>query len=122
MLKTSSIFFRERSPIEPYYWSWCTWTTFGRLQHSAGYWSAPLPLEEEILENATLDGGMWSQPFRYSEIAHIIIPRQFSYEKLNENEITWIDCSQDIDGLSKELNKIDIDYSIGEICLEVKLF
>src|SRR5689334_12971292 len=62
--------------------SWCAWTTFGALQESVHYWSSGLPAEPALGLLGTNDGGpAWGQPFSYQDIAHIVIPAQFNWER-----------------------------------------
>src|SRR5512135_226599 len=57
--------------------SWCSWTTFRRLADDAGYWTHGLPNASDIGEDHIRDGGAWGQPFPYSELAHVILPKSF---------------------------------------------
>ena len=95
--------------------SWCSWTTFDRLSRDSGYWTSGFPHDEDIQEDHIADGGPWGQPFNYSELAHIIVPKVFSsgFEEVR---------SQDIVILSDELKKVNIHHRIGQIALEIKLF
>lgn len=102
--------------------SWCAWTTFERLSEDAGYWTAPLPLEAELLVNGTSDGGTWGQPFRYSQLAHLIVPRRFYWEQISDEGFTSGVHVQDIDGLSVELSVEGIAHRLAELTLEVKLY
>lgn len=103
--------------------SWCSWTTYGRLTRDAGYWTGELPLENEIGEISTLDGGTWSQPFYYEDnIAHIIIPRIFTEEPWPAEVFRQWEHEQDIDGLSLLLTAAKIDHRLSQHALEVKLF
>ncbi len=58
--------------------SWCAWTTFSRLTRDSGYLTSGIPKLEELLSTHVADGGTWGQPFAYSELAHVIVPRVFS--------------------------------------------
>ena len=113
---------------EPRRTSWCSWTTYGRLGRDAGYWTAELPKTEELGETYTRDGGAWSQPFPYAELAHLLIPRRFEEEysgKLIKGSPAgfWIwSHTQDIDGLSNKLLSEGITHEISEYALEIKLF
>lgn len=117
-LKLSSNYLKARASNEPYYWSWCTWTTFGRIRHKAGYWAAPLPLEEDLLEDRTVDGGIWQQSFEYDDFAHFVIPRFFSWESVIGDEVKWHDAEQDIAGLSVELQRNRIPHRKNDLLLE----
>jgi hypothetical protein len=102
-------------------WSWCSWTTFERLGEDAGYWTASLPLEAELLSESTSDGGRWGQPFHYSQLAHVIIPRRFYWEQISGG----FKCGfhqQDVAGLSKRLTAEGILHRLTEHVLEVKLY
>jgi hypothetical protein len=103
-------------------WSWCAWTTFERLAEDAGYWTAPLPLEAELLATGTSDGGTWGQPFLYSQIAHLIVPRRFYWERIADDGFTAGFHDQDIDGLSERLIHEVIAHRLTEHVLEVKLY
>lgn len=62
------------------------------------------------------------QPFRYSDLAHIVIPREFFWETgalSSYRNGTW---HQDIAALSTELTALGIDHRLTEIVLEVKLY
>lgn len=103
--------------------SWCSWTTYGRLTTDAGYWTGELPLETELGELSTLDGGTWGQPFYYEDnLAHIIIPRIFIEEPRATGVFRQWEHEQDIDGLSNLLTTAGIKHCLSEYALEVKLF
>lgn len=111
------------NPCEaPGKWSWCAWTTFERLGEDAGYWTAPLPLESELLEEGTLDGGTWGQPFRYSQLAHLIVPRRFYWEQISAESFNSGVHMQDIGSLSERLTIEGIAHRLTELVLEVKLY
>lgn len=103
--------------------SWCAWTTFSSLEQELTYWARGLPEESELLEDQTMDGGLWAQSFFYADLAHLIIPRQFSWERFTD------DCRfqqgakhQNILRLSDELNALGLQHGLTERVLEVKLF
>lgn len=102
--------------------SWCAWTTFERLGADAGYWTAPLPLASELLSENTSDGGTWGQPFRYSQIAHLIIPRRFYWEQISTEGFNSGVHMQDVEGLSERLTAEGIAHRLAELVLEVKLY
>ena len=96
--------------------TWCSWTTFHRLtENDAGYWAAGLPNAEDIGESCIKDGGVWGQPFHFSEIAHVIIPRTFIAE---DGHKTY----QDIARLSEELRKVGIPCRLTSGILEIKVY
>jgi hypothetical protein len=102
--------------------SWCAWTTFARLGEDAGYWTAPLPLESELGQLGTSDGGNWVQPFHYSQIAHLIIPRKFYWEQFEEGFTSGLHF-QDLEGLSQKLLDQGITaHRLTDAVLEVKLY
>lgn len=103
-------------------WSWCAWTTFERLGEDAGYWTAPLPLETELLEDGTSDGGTWGQPFRYCQLAHVIVPRRFHSEQISAEGYNSGVYTQDVDGLSERLTVEGVVHRLTELVLEVKLY
>jgi hypothetical protein len=103
--------------------SWCAWTTFQSLKHGVHYWACGLPEQEELLETRTSDGGTWMQSFSYDDIAHLLLPRKFYWERVGpgmpfENGYK----RQNIDALSKELTHMEIDHRLTELVLEVKLY
>jgi len=102
--------------------SWCSWTTFGRLERDAGYWTAELPLVEELGETYVNDGGTWGQPFSYDDIAHIIIPRRFIEEPFGQAAFRQWTHEQDIHGLAGRLDSAGVRYHISDYALEAKLF
>lgn len=108
--------------------SWCAWTTFGRLTLDAGYWTAELPKVGELGERSTTDGGTWGQPFPYNDLAHLIIPRQFSEERSYDPDNKsrrgfwqWRHV-QDIEGLSAQIRAEKIEYELSQWALQIKLF
>ena len=103
--------------------SWCAWTTFASLENSVHYWACGLPEEKELLEAWVADGGTWMQPFRYSDLAHVVIPAQFYWEQYDEEQ--GFRCghkSQDIRRLSENLVALGIPHRLTELVLEVKLY
>ena len=102
--------------------TWCSWTTFARLGENAGYWTYPFPLESELLETGTTDGGTWGQPFAYHDIAHIIVPRRFFWDLATDKGYECGEHMQDIKGLSALLQQQDVEHRLTELVLEVKLY
>lgn len=95
--------------------SWCLWTTFARLSLDSGYWQAGLPKITDIGESGIGDGGVWGQPFKYSDLAHIIIPVRFTTE-------TGDVRNQNIAALYERLCKVGIKSRLTETLLEIKLY
>jgi hypothetical protein len=95
--------------------TWCSWTTFRRLTESdAGYWTAGLPNAEDIAEGHIRDGGVWGQPFQYSEIAHWIVPGKFIADDGTAK-------SQDIKRLSQTLKAASVPCTLSAGVLEIKV-
>ena len=109
----------DRSPLLR---SWCSWTTFERLERDAGYWTRELPLIRELADTATRDGGTWGQPFPYNELAHVMIPRRFDEEYAHAGEFHIWSHEQDIDGLSAILCAAGIEHRLSKYVLEIRLF
>ena len=96
--------------------SWCSFTTFRRLSESdAGYWTNGLPNSEDIYDSYIGDGGVWGQPFQYSELAHILIPRTFMTDNGKEK-------SQNLEALAARLSAEKLPFRKTEIVLEIKLY
>jgi len=102
--------------------SWCAWTTFGALQTQVHYWTAGLPGEADIGTTGTNDRGPWGQPFLYQDLAHIVIPRKFLWERSEDRNYQNGEKSQDIDRLSEELSRAAIKHRKTELMLEIKLY
>jgi hypothetical protein len=102
--------------------SWCAWTTFASLEHELTYWARGLPEESELLEKSTADGGTWMQPFAYSDIAHLIIPAKFYWEKISEGSFENGFKSQDIRRLAENLKAEGLSCRLTDLVLEVKLY
>lgn len=102
--------------------SWCAWTTFGRLKEDAGYWTAGLPASSEVFETYIGDSGVWGQPFHFSQIAHLIIPSEFSWE--SEPGPNWQQGTkiQNIEALSQRLHVLEIPHRKTELVLEIKCY
>jgi len=118
-LKFFAVCARELAPLVE---SWCAWTTFRSLSESVHYWAAPLPRLAELGPSSTRDGGTWGQPFMYSEIAHLVIPRQFQREDTCSGEFQVTEYAQDLESLSAALRASDIPHQLGKFALEVKLY
>lgn len=102
--------------------SWCAWTTFSSLKSEVNYWSRGLPELNELLEDSTVDGGLWMQAFRYDDLAHLIIPASFRWEKFEgETFVTGV-REQDIDQLSEAYKAAGIDHRKTDLVLEVKCY
>jgi hypothetical protein len=102
--------------------SWCAWTTFGQLASNAVYWQAGLPNADELLPTHIADSGTWGQPFSYHELAHVIIPRTFDQESVEDGQYRCFRKQQDIEELSRRLTEHGIDHRNTDLVLEIKLF
>lgn len=80
-----------------------------------------LPNPEDLLEDRVADGGVWRQSFSYSDLAHIIIPREFFWENF-ERGYEMVYKKQNIDLLSAKLLDAKIDHRLTDLLLEVKLY
>lgn len=106
----------ERSP------SWCAWTTFTRLREDSGYWTCGLPAAADVLETQIVDGGVWGQPFLFSDLAHVLVPREFTWETTSGPN--WIRRSrhQDLATLARRLGEAGVPHRLTELALEVKCY
>ncbi len=102
--------------------SWCAYTTFSRLRVDAGYWTSGLPRPEDIYEGWIGDGGNWGQPIAYSDLAHVIIPRRFAWERTTQDQWESSEDVQDIDAIAAILRRKGIEHRLTEHCLERKTF
>lgn len=102
--------------------SWCSWTTFTRLTIDAGYWTSGLPHLADITDRDIADGGAWGQPFQYSDIAHLILPRSFFWESAGGPGYVNGKKEQNISALSVALQAAAIPHRVTDVVLEVKVF
>jgi hypothetical protein len=102
--------------------SWCAWTTFTRLAEDSGYWTRGLPRQDDIRSTHIADGGVWGQSFPFAELAHVIIPREFSWEA--QAPVPWKRGTrqQDIATLSSELTRAGIVHRATSLVLEIKCY
>ncbi|MFK5108440.1 hypothetical protein ACI394_28250, partial [Klebsiella pneumoniae] len=87
-----------------------------------GYWTAELPLVSELRQNYVADGGTWGQPFPYTSIAHIIIPRKFTEEYSRGRRYNLWSHEQDLDALSNILRTECIPHIVSAYVLEAKVY
>lgn len=103
--------------------SWCAWTTFSSLEHALTYWACGLPEADELLATGTADGGTWMQSFSYGDLAHLVIPARFSWERhTSEAGFQSGYKPQDIVKLSDEFVRLEIPHRLTELMLEIKLY
>jgi len=102
--------------------SWCAYTTFGRLNEDAGYWTTGLPAAQDVQPWGIRDGGTWGQPFRFEDLAHVILPAKFYWER---GQGPGWECGhrpQDLRALSAALQVGQVQHRLTELVLEIKLF
>jgi hypothetical protein len=102
--------------------SWCAFTTFSSLRKGIHYWACGLPDESECLDIQTADGGLWRQSFKYNDLAHLIIPVEFYWEKIDQHGFKCGKKHQNITALSSELDRLGIVHRLTDIVLEIKLY
>lgn len=101
--------------------SWCAYTTFSSLMHGVVYFNSGFPGEAECLDRQTADGGVWRQAFEYSDLAHVVIPKTFYWERtFNGFESGYKE--QNIELLSAELTRLGISHRLTDLILEIKIF
>jgi hypothetical protein len=101
--------------------SWCAFTTHSSLTHGAYYFNCGFPAESECLDTRTADGGVWRQSFLYDDLAHLVVPKTFYWERTNEGFQSGYK-EQDIHLLSSELKKLGIQHRLTDLLLEIKLY
>jgi hypothetical protein len=104
--------------------TWCAWTLFDRLSSDLHYWACGLPALRDVGDSYIKDSGVWGQPFLYSSLAHIVIPREFDWEAgdfMNDTH-THGTKTQDLLGLSAALRSTDIPHRLTDLILEIKLY
>lgn len=101
--------------------SWCAFTTHSSLTHGTYYFNCGFPAESECLDTHTADGGVWRQSFRYDDLAHLVVPKTFYWERTNEGFQSGYK-EQDIRLLSGELKKLGIQHRLTDLLLEIKLY
>ncbi|WP_395680851.1 hypothetical protein [Dokdonella sp.] len=102
--------------------SWCAWTTFSSLEHWLTYWTSGFPEEHELLDTTTMDGGTWRQAFQYREIAHVVVPATFYWERVVDSQFTCGRKHQDIEALARNLKELGISHRKTDLILEIKLY
>lgn len=102
--------------------SWCSYTTFERLIGDAGYWTMGLPAAEEVETWGIRDSGTWGQPFRFHDLAHLLVPREFYWERGLGTDWECGYRTQDLVGLSTALRASAVEHRLTDLVLEIKLF
>jgi hypothetical protein len=80
------------------------------------------PEETELLDTKTADGGTWRQAFSYSDLAHVVVPSTFYWERVVDNEFACGRKRQDIETLSHDLKQLGIPHRKTDLILEIKLY
>ncbi|MBC3880950.1 hypothetical protein H8K35_01465 [Undibacterium sp. LX40W] len=101
--------------------SWCAFTTFSSLIHGVHYFTLGLPDIEDCLESRTIDGGVWAQSIEYDDLAHIIIPETFYWERTVQGFESGYK-TQNIKLLSEELLRQGIEHRLTDLVLEIKVY
>ena len=102
--------------------SWCSWTTFDRLKADGGYWTGGVPAAKDVFETYIGDSGVWGQPFRFSQLAHLVVLREFTWKR--EPGPNWAIGTkmQDIRFLSERLTALAVPHRLTDLVLEVKCY
>ncbi len=101
--------------------SWCGYTTYSSLMHGVRYFNLGLPALEDCLDTRTRDGGVWAQSIEYSDLAHLIIPKTFYWER-TVSGFEYGYKEQNIQLLSEKLLILGIKHRITDLILEIKLY
>lgn len=102
--------------------SWCSYTTFDRLTGDAGYWTMGLPAAAEVETWGIRDGGTWGQPFLFERLAHVIVPREFYWERGRGADWECGSRAQDLVALSAALGAANVEHRLTDLVLEIKVF
>jgi hypothetical protein len=102
--------------------SWCSWTTFCRLEDVAGYWSGPLPTRDELRGTYLGEGANWSQYFHYSQLCHVVVPHTFGWQRAAPGQFERGNITQDIDAVAEALRTLGIPHRLTSLVLEIKLY
>ena len=81
-----------------------------------------LPAAEEVEAWGIRDGGTWGQPFRFDDLAHLIVPREFYWERGQGADSERGHRAQDLVGLSTALQAAAVEHRLTGLVLEIKLF
>jgi hypothetical protein len=102
----------------------CVFTCFNRLTVDVHYWACGLPRTEDVCDGWIGDGGVWGQPFRFKDLAHIVIPRTFDTEHYGEDgsSFEYKEQHQNIAALSQALTAEEIDHRLTDLVLEIKYY
>lgn len=101
--------------------SWCAYTTFTSLQHGVYYFNSGFPEAEFFMDLSIADGSAWRQAVAYDDLAHIVVPGVFYWEKVS-NGFTSGYKYQNIIALSDELTSHGIKHQLTDQLLEIKLY
>jgi hypothetical protein len=93
---------------------------FDRLTRDGRYWASGLPNPDELGEINIRDGRL--QPFRYQELAHVIVPCRFHWEGADGGIFEEGEKVQDISALARSLDAVGLGYRKTALILEIKLY
>lgn len=102
--------------------SWCAFTTFSSLRNGVHYWACGFPDEADLLASGTVDGGLWRQIFKYQDLAHVIVPASFYWERFDEGEFKTGWKNQNLSVLSANLKSAGIAHRQTDLIVEVKIY
>jgi hypothetical protein len=102
--------------------SWCAWITFEKLSVDAGYWTSGVPSREDIFATHIGDSGVWGQPFTFSQLAHIVVPRRFMCDEPPGPNWAYRERVQNLEGLSAKLHAAGVPHRVTELMLEIKCY
>lgn len=102
--------------------SWCAYTTFSSLEHGVYYFNSGFPDVEDCHGAGTADGSIWRQSISYGDLAHVVIPAVFYWEKIVNGSFTCGYKEQDLTLLSAALKQDGIQHRVTEKVLEIKLY
>lgn len=102
--------------------SWCAFTTFSSLSRNSKYWNCGFPETNELSEIGVADGGLWREPISYMDLAHIVVPATFWWDRTGKTGYEWGQKFQDIEKLSNALTELSIPHRKSALVLEVKCY
>ncbi len=102
--------------------SWCAWTTFPKLKDQCSYWNGGFPNKSDLKEGSINEGSPWGQFFHYDQLAHIIIPASFYWERMQDKKFAHGTRTQNIKLFSEKLTEAGIPHRLTDLVLEIKLY
>jgi hypothetical protein len=92
------------------------------LRNGVHYWACGFPEKNDCLLDGTVDGGLWRQKFTYQDLAHIIIPTSFYWERFHAGTFNNGTKEQNLHLLSERLNSSGIQHRKTDLLIEIKLY